>query len=46
MVIDAQVKGSIIGNSCTQGYFFNYIVSPLVGQSDSSLEKLQLIMRH
>ena len=46
MVIDAQVKGSIIGNSCTQGYFFNYIVGSLVGQSDNSLEKLQLIMRH
>ena len=43
MVINAQVKGSIIGNSCTQGFFFNYIVGSLVGQSDSSLEKLQTL---
>ena len=45
MVIDAQVKGSIIGNSCSKGFFFflNYIVGSLVGQSESSLEKLQTL---
>lgn len=46
MVINAQVKGSIIGNSCSKGFFFfffNYIVGSLVGQSESSLEKLQTL---
>ena len=27
MVIDTQVKGSIIGNSCSKGFFFFLIIS-------------------
>ena len=30
MVIDAQVKGSITGNSCSKGFFFFFLIILLV----------------